>query len=75
MEEGKFLGHIISKDGIQVDPSRIEAIQQLEFPINKNKIQSFNGKINFLRSFIPNLIEHLREITNMLKKRSEVKWS
>jgi hypothetical protein len=28
LEEGKLLGHIISKDGIKIDPSRIEAIQK-----------------------------------------------
>ena len=32
LEEGKLLGHIISKDGIRIDPSRIEAIQKVEHP-------------------------------------------
>jgi len=31
--------------------------------------------MNFLRRFIPNLVEHLRELTNMLKKDNDVKWS
>lgn len=31
--------------------------------------------MNFLRRFIPNLAEHLREMTNMLKKDCIVKWS
>eukprot|EP00253_Pinus_taeda_P023559 PITA_23559 len=31
--------------------------------------------MNFLRRFVPNLVEHLREITNMLKKDSVVKWA
>ena len=31
--------------------------------------------MNFLRRFIPNLAEHLREITNMLKKDSQVRWT
>lgn len=75
MEEGKLLGHIISKYGIHIDPTIIEAIQQLDYPRNKKEIQSFNGKINLLRSCIPNLVEHLREITNMLKSDSEVNWS
>eukprot|EP00253_Pinus_taeda_P016277 PITA_16277 len=75
MDEGKILGHIISKDGIRVDPTRVEAIQQIEQPRNKKEIQSFNGKLNFLRRFIPNLAEHLREITSMLKKDSQVKWT
>eukprot|EP00253_Pinus_taeda_P015204 PITA_15204 len=75
MSEGKLLGHIISKDGIRIDPTWVEAIQQLEQPRSKKEIQSFNGKLNFLRRFIPNLAEHLREITNMLKEDSELKWT
>eukprot|EP00253_Pinus_taeda_P003438 PITA_03438 len=75
MDEGKLLGHIISKDDIRIDPARVEAIQQIEQPRNKKEIQSFNRKLNFLRRFIPNLAEHLREITSMLKKDSQVKWT
>ena len=75
MSEGKLLGHIISKDGIRIDPAHVEAIQQIEQPRNKKEIQSFNGKLNFLLRFIPNLAEHLREITNMLKKDSQLKWT
>jgi hypothetical protein len=75
LEEGKLLGHIISKDGIKIDPSRIEAIQKLEHPRNIKELQSFIGKINFLRRFIPNLAELLRNITNMLKKDTKIKWN
>eukprot|EP00253_Pinus_taeda_P018003 PITA_18003 len=75
MEEGKLLGHIISKDGIRIDPARVQAIQQIDLPQNKKEIQSFNGKMNFLRRFVPNLTEHLREMTNMLKKDSQMKWT
>ena len=38
MEEGKLLGHIISKDGIQIDPSRVQEIQQINFPHNKKEV-------------------------------------
>eukprot|EP00253_Pinus_taeda_P032994 PITA_32994 len=41
-EEGKLLGHIISKDGIEIDPSRVEAIQKIDFPSSKKEIQAFN---------------------------------
>ena len=47
----------------------------MDYPRNKKEIQYFNGKINFFRRFIPNLAEHLREITNMLKKDNMVKWT
>jgi len=74
MEEGKLLDNIISKDDIQIDPSWVEAIQQIDFPRNKKEIQAFNGKMNSLRRCIPNLAKHLRELTNMLKKDNDVKW-
>ena len=74
LEEGKILGHIIYKDRIKIDPSRIEAIQKLEHPRNIKELQSFIGKINFLRRFIPNLADLLKNITNMLKKDTKIKW-
>ena len=74
MEEGKLLGHIISKDGIWIDPSRVQAIQQIDFHRSKKEIQEFNGKMNFLHRFIPNLAEPLRELTNILNKDNDVKW-
>jgi hypothetical protein len=55
LEEGKLLGHIISKDGIKTDCNRIVAIQKLDHPRNIKELQSFIGKLLFLRRFIPNL--------------------
>ena len=75
LEEGKLLGHIISKDEIKIHPSRIEAIQKAEHPRNIKELQYFIGKINFLRIFIPNLAEILRNIINMLKKDTKIKWN
>jgi len=68
MEEGKMLGHIVSKDGVKIDPERVVDIQNIPFPRNKKEVQYFMGKINFLRRFIPNLVETMRLITDMLKK-------
>lgn len=47
--EGKLLGHIISKDGIKIDPERVEAIQKIPLPHDLFSLQSFLGKTNFLR--------------------------
>jgi hypothetical protein len=35
MHEGKLLGHIVSKDGVRIDPKRVEAIQTITLPRNK----------------------------------------
>jgi hypothetical protein len=75
MQEGKLLGHIVSKDGIKIDPKRVEAIDTINIPRNVKEIQSFLGKMNFLRRFISNFVEIVKLITDMLKKNSEVKWT
>ena len=47
LEEGKLLGHIISKEGIRIDPARIEATLNIHPPRNIKELQAFLGKINF----------------------------
>jgi hypothetical protein len=57
MQEGKLLGHIVSRYGIKIDLKRVEAIDTINIPRNRKEIQSFLGKIIFLRRFIPNFAE------------------
>jgi hypothetical protein len=75
LKKGKLLGHIISVEGVKIDPARVEAIQRLSIPRSKKDIQSLLGKINFFRRFIPNFAELVKHITSMLKKGSEIKWT
>ena len=75
LEEGKLLGHIILKDGIKINPSRVEEIQKIAIPRTKKEIQSFIDKVNFLRRFISNFAEIMKYITNMLRKENEIKWT
>lgn len=74
LKEGKLPGHIISKDGIRIDPTRTEAILQIKHPRNIKELQAFLEKNNFLRRFISNLAELIRSLNNMLKKESTIKW-
>lgn len=68
VHEGKLLGHIVSKNGFIIDPERITAILSLPLPAHKKGLQSFLGKINFFRRFIPNIAALLQPLTTMLKK-------
>jgi len=47
----------------------------LPLPRNKKEIQFFFEKIIFLRIFIPNYAEIVKDVTDMLKKNNEVKWT
>ena len=50
----KFLGHIIEKNIITSLKSCIDAIQKLQPPINKKKIQEFLGVLNFFSKYVYN---------------------
>jgi hypothetical protein len=75
MKEGKLLGHIVSVEGVRIDPTRVEEIQTLSLPRSRKEVQSFLGKINFLRRFVSNFVEMVKLITSMLRKGNKVKWT
>jgi hypothetical protein len=45
----KFLGFIIHEHGIEIDPTKIESINKVQPPQCKNDMQTFLGKLNYLR--------------------------
>jgi hypothetical protein len=75
MKEGKLLGHIVSSKGVRIDSSRVEAILTLSPPRSKKEVQSFLGKVNFLRRSVSNFVELLKYIIAMLRKDNEIKWN
>jgi hypothetical protein len=74
VESSRLLGFIILRQGIQVDPIKVEAILNLPPHSTLCQLQSLQGKANFLRCFIPNYIEITRGFMRLLKKDSEFVW-
>ena len=72
--EGIFLGFVVSKEGIMIDPERTEAISRIPFPTTKKSMQSFMGKINFVRRFVPSFSEIVCPLQNMIKKDGSFLW-
>lgn len=48
----QFLGHVISQEGVAVDPSKVEAVLNWERPKNITEIRSFLGLVGYYRRFI-----------------------
>nr|XP_043633164.1 uncharacterized protein LOC122604340 [Erigeron canadensis] len=54
LEEVKFLGPVVNKDGIKVDPSKIEAVEHWRRPETPTEIRQFLGLVGYYRRFIEN---------------------
>jgi hypothetical protein len=71
---GKFLGFIICEHGIEIDPKKIDSINNGQPPQCKNNIQKFLGKLNYLKRFVFNLSGKISIFAPILwlKQRSQV---
>ncbi|GKB46679.1 hypothetical protein Tco_0897432 [Tanacetum coccineum] len=67
VEEGKFLGCIITKEGIRVDPEKIQAIVRSPTPKDLNQIRSISLKLIAISKFIPKLAELMHPIREVRK--------
>jgi len=72
---GKLLGFIVSRRGIELDPSKIKAIQDLPPPENKKDVMSFLGRLNYIIHFIAQSTVICKPIFKMLKKDVATSWT
>ena len=70
VKKTKYLGFIISTDGIQVDPEKIEVIQAWKPPTTVKGVQSFLGFCNFYRRFIQDYGRIARPLTRLTRKET-----
>lgn len=71
----KLLGFVVSCQGIELDPSKIKAIQDLPSPKNRTKLRSFLGRLNCISRFIAQLTTTCEPIFKLLKKSAAVEWT
>ncbi|GJP84837.1 hypothetical protein CLOP_g14887 [Closterium sp. NIES-67] len=72
--ELEFLGHVISTEGIRIDPKKLWAIQEWQPPTNLQQLQSFLGFVNYVRRFIPNMAGLTGPLTDLLQKGTFYEW-
>ena len=64
----QFLGHLISKGEIEADPSKVEAITQMEAPTKMLKLRRFFGKVHQMGKYLPNLAQTSEPPKDLLSK-------
>jgi hypothetical protein len=75
LNEVGFLGHIITKEGIAVDPAKVTAVTEWEPPKNVGEIHSFLGLAGYYRRFIENFSKIAKPMTELLKKEKKFEWT
>ena len=70
----KFLGSIITTNGIQMDNEKVKAIREWPEPKNLKEVQAFLGFANFYRRFIQRYSQICKPLTKMTKKKQLFHW-
>ncbi|XP_016173093.1 uncharacterized protein LOC107615553 [Arachis ipaensis] len=74
-EEVKFLGHVVSKGRISVDPYKVEAVMEWERPTTVTKVKSFLGLAEYYRRFIKGFSWIALPMTKLTRKEVPFVWT
>ena len=72
--ETKYLGRVVSAEGIKPDPAAVSKIQEWMPPRNREELQSFFGFANYYRDFIPFHAAKVQPMQELLKKNQHFYW-
>ena len=69
------MGFIVSKKGIEVDPDKIKAIQNLPPTHTEKEVREFFGRLNYISRFISEMMAKCDSIFKLLKKHDSGEWT
>ena len=70
-----FLKHIVGKDGIMVDPSKVEAVNNWPRPASVSKVWSFLGLASYYRRLVEGFSKIAVPLTELTRKSMRFSWS
>ncbi|GJZ49507.1 putative reverse transcriptase domain-containing protein [Tanacetum coccineum] len=74
LQEVQFLGHVVNRDGIHVDPSKVESVKNWKTLESSTEIRSFLGLTGYYRRFIENFSKIAKPLTLLTQKNKTYVW-
>jgi hypothetical protein len=75
IKEVPFLDHVVSPEGIVVDPSKVKEVLDWKLPMTMSEVQSVLRLVGYYQRFIPNFSKIAKLVTELLKKENKYVWS
>jgi hypothetical protein len=75
LKQVAFLGHVISKRGIFVDPSKVQDVLSWKAPTSVGDIRSFLGLAGYYRRFIEGFLKISKPMVELLEKDKQFEWT
>ena len=73
-ESVSYLGHVVLKNGLSADLSKIQAIREMPTPKDRHAVQRLLGMVSFVQRFLPNLSETTSTLRDLLKSDTLFQW-
>ncbi|GJT17504.1 putative reverse transcriptase domain-containing protein [Tanacetum coccineum] len=70
-----FLGHIVSAEGITMDPAKVEAITKWPRPTSVTEVRSFLGLAGYYRRFVEGFSRLALPLTKLMRKGEKFVWN
>lgn len=75
VDKVKFLGHILSGDGLQMDPEKVKSIVDTGVPTDLAAVRSFVGLASFYRQFVKDFSLIAEPLTRLTRKNIRFEWT
>lgn len=75
MTEIPYVGHVLTRDGLKPDPSKIDAIKDMSRPTDVKGVQRLVGLANYLTRFLKKLADICEPLRQLTRKDAEWHWS
>ena len=72
--EVPYMGHLLTSEGVKADPSKVEAVHNMERPIDVTSVQRIMGTVGYLAKFLPRLSVVSEPLRQLTKKKAEFPW-